>query len=83
MYHNLAWKENLGKGWKVNTGFSYTNNKDDINSGMQNQNKQDILLGNLEFKKFAVNTKGNYFNLKAVLEKKLKGLSAVRFRNGI
>ena len=79
MYHNLAWKENLGKGWKINAGFSYTNNKDDINSGMQNQNKQDILLGNLEFKKFAVNTKGNYFNLKAVLEKKLKGLSAVRF----
>ncbi|MEI2740428.1 MAG: hypothetical protein V9F01_16770 [Chitinophagaceae bacterium] len=63
----------------MNAGFSYTNNKDDINSGMQNQNKQDILLGNLEFKKFAVNTKGNYFNLKAVLEKKLKGLSAVRF----
>ena len=79
MYHNLAWKENLGKGWKINAGFSYTNNKDDINSGMPKQNKQDILLGNLEFKKFAVNTKGNYFNLKAVLEKKLKGLSAVRF----
>lgn len=79
MYHNLAWKENLGKGWKVNAGFSYTNNKDDIKSGMQNQNKEDVVVGNLEFKKFAVDTKGNYFNLKTVLEKKLKGLSAVRF----
>lgn len=79
MYHNLAWKENLGKGWKVNAGFSYTNNKDDIKSGMQKQNKEDVVLGNLEFKKFAVDTKGNYFNLKTVLEKKLKGLSAVRF----
>ncbi len=78
-YHNLAWKENLGKGWKINTGVSYSNNKDDINSGMQNQNKQDVVLTNLEFKKFHIDTKGNYFNAKLVLEKKLKGLSAVRF----
>lgn len=78
-YHNLAWKENLGKGWKINTGISYSNNKDDINGGMQNQGKQDIVLTNLEFKQFNIDTKGNYFNAKLVLEKKLKGLSAVRF----
>ena len=78
-YHNLAWKENLGKGWKISTGVSYSNNKDDINSNMQNQNKQDVVLGNLEFKKFNIDTKGGYFNAKAVLEKKFKGLSAVRF----
>ncbi|MBC7873218.1 MAG: TonB-dependent receptor [Ferruginibacter sp.] len=78
-YHNLAWKENLGKGWKINTGISFTNNKDDISSAMQTQAKQDVILGNLEFKKFHIDTKGNYFNAKAVLEKKLKGLSAVRF----
>ena len=79
IYHNLAWKENLAKKWKINLGVSYTNNKDDINSGMQGLNKNDVVLGNLEFKKFNVDTKGNYFNAKAVLEKKLKGLSAVRF----
>ena len=78
-YHNLAWKENLGKGWKINTGVSYSNNTDDINSNMQNQNKEDVVLGNLEFKKFGIDTKGGYFNAKAVLEKKLKGLSAIRF----
>ena len=78
-YHNLSWKENLGKRWKLNTGISYANNKDDINSNMQNLNKQDVVLGNLEFKKFHVDTKGNYFNAKGVLEKKLKGLSAIRF----
>ncbi|MEO7394553.1 MAG: carboxypeptidase-like regulatory domain-containing protein, partial [Chitinophagaceae bacterium] len=78
-YHNLAWKENLGKGWKISTGLSYSNNKDDINSGMQNQGKQDVTLTNLEFKKFGIDTKGNYFNAKLVLEKKLKGLSAFRF----
>ena len=36
-------------------------------------------LTDLEFKKFDIDTKGNYFNAKAVLEKKLKGLSAIRF----
>ncbi|MDZ4794960.1 MAG: TonB-dependent receptor [Bacteroidota bacterium] len=78
-YHNLSWKENLGKGWKINSGISYSSNKDDVNSNMQNQGKQDVVLGNLEFKKFGVDTKGGYFNAKAVLEKRLKGLSAIRF----
>lgn len=78
-YHNMAWKENIGKGWKITTGVSFTNNRDDINGGMQNISKQDVVLGNLEFKKFGIDTKGNYFNAKGVLEKKLKGLSAVRF----
>lgn len=79
LYHNLAWRENLAKKWKINTGISYSNNKDDINGGMQNNNKTDVVLGGLEFKKFHVATKGNYFNAKAVFEKKLKGLSAIRF----
>ncbi len=78
-YHNLAWKENLSKRWKVNTGVSYTNNKDEINSGMQDAGKNDVVLSGLEFKKFHLDTKGNYFNAKLVLEKKLKGLSAIRF----
>jgi len=79
MYHNLAWKENLGKGWKINTGLSYANNQDDINSGMQNQGKQDITLTNLEFRKLGIDTKGNYFNAEVAMGKKMKGLSDVRF----
>jgi vitamin B12 transporter len=79
IYQNLAWKENLANRWKVNAGISYTNNKDDITGGMQDQNKNDVVLSGLEFKKFHVDSRGNYFNAKAVLEKKLKGLSAIRF----
>ncbi len=78
-YHNLNWRENLGNGWKMIAGVSYTNNKDDINGGMQDTNKNDVLLNGLEFKKFNVDQKGNYFNAKLVLEKRLSGLSAVRF----
>jgi len=79
MYHNIAWKENLGKGWKINTGFSYTKNKDDINSGMQDANKKDITLTGLEFKNFGLELDANYFNAKFVLEKRLKGISIIRF----
>jgi hypothetical protein len=46
---------------------------------MQNSNKADVVLVGLEIKKFHVVTNGNYFNAKAVFEKKLKGLSAIRF----
>ncbi len=79
MYHNLSWKENLPNKWKIFLGASYTNNTDDIDAGMQNASKNDVLLSGLEFKKFGVDNEGNYFNGKLVLEKKLKGLSAIRF----
>ncbi|MEO7923602.1 MAG: TonB-dependent receptor [Chitinophagaceae bacterium] len=79
LYHNLSWKENLAKKWKLNLGISYSNNQDDIQSVMQDMNKTDVVLSGLEFKKFHIDGKGNYFNAKFVLEKKLKGLSAFRF----
>ena len=79
LYQNLSWKENLPGRWKIQAGVSYTNNKDEINGGMQDQSEKDVLLTGLEFKQFGINTRGNYFNAKTVLEKKLKGLSAVRF----
>ncbi len=78
-YHNLSWRESLGKRWKIYTGVSYTNNKDDIKGGMQDEGKNDVVLSGLEFKTFAADNKGNYFNAKLVLEKRLKGLSAIRF----
>jgi vitamin B12 transporter len=79
MYHNLAWKENLGKRWKMNAGLSYTRNEDEILSGMKDVNKNEVLLTGLEFKNFNLDLASNYFNAKLVLEKKLKGISAIRF----
>ena len=78
-YNNFSWKEFLGKGWKVNAGISFTNNKDGINSGLEDVNKNEVVLTGLEFKKFGLGLKGNYFNARMVIEKKLKGLSAIRF----
>jgi hypothetical protein len=79
IYHNLSWKENLGKRWKMNAGVSYTLNEDVINAGMQNKSKQDVLLAGLEFKNFGLDLDANYFNARLVLERKFKGLSAIRF----
>lgn len=79
MYHNLSWKEGLGNGWKMNLGVSYAYNKDNINGGMQDMNKQEVVLAGLEWKDFGLISKGNYFNAKAVFEKRLAGISALRF----
>ena len=79
MYHNLSWKESIGKRWKLFTGISYTNNEDDIQSGMQDENKQDEIVSGLEFKTFGLDLDANYINAKLVLERRLKGLSAFRF----
>ena len=60
-------------------GVSYTINQDDVKSGMQDANKNDITLSGLEFKTFNLDLDANYFNAKLVFERKLKGLSAIRF----
>ena len=78
-FHNLSWRENMPKKWRVNAGLSYTNNKDDIRSAMQNNGGNEVLLTGLEAKTFNLAMNGNYFNAKLVLEKKFKGLSGIRF----
>lgn len=78
MYHNLSWRENLGRQWKVNAGVSYTNNKDDIRGSNQDQKDNDVVLQGLEYKNFLLHARGNYFNAKVVLEKKFSGLNALR-----
>ncbi|MEJ7821563.1 MAG: TonB-dependent receptor, partial [Chitinophagaceae bacterium] len=82
MYHNLSWREKIGNGLKLTTGFSYSTNKDDIDNEFQNENNQKQTIsdpGFYAFKNFNVVNRGNYINAKVVIEKKLKGLSAVRF----
>jgi vitamin B12 transporter len=77
-YHNLAWKESLGKKWKIYFASSYSTNRDDIKGRMQNSAKEDVLLTGLEFKNFGLDIEGNYMNAKMVFERRLKGLSAIR-----
>ncbi|MFZ9386950.1 MAG: TonB-dependent receptor [Chitinophagaceae bacterium] len=78
-YHNISWKENLPGRWKISIGASYTNNKDEIRSALQDNSGNPVQPAGLEFKDFSLDNRGNYVNAKTVLEKKLKGLSAIRF----
>jgi hypothetical protein len=78
IYQNLSWRENLGSYWKLNAGISYTNNKDDITGATLNGSNSKTLLQGLEFKNFDLDSRANYFNAKLVLDRRLRGLSAVR-----
>ncbi len=80
-YNNVSWKENLGKGWKFNLGLSYSTNKDDVNQQIQNQNNQYTATGKvyIDSTNFVLNSKQDLSQIKVVLEKRLKGISTVRF----
>ncbi len=77
-YHNLSYRESFGK-WKFFTGFSFSFNQDNITGGLYNNDKNEVQLSGLEFKNFIQENKSHYFNGKMVIERRLKGLSAVRF----
>ncbi|MDQ2720807.1 MAG: TonB-dependent receptor [Bacteroidota bacterium] len=82
MYHNLSWRENIGHGWKLNSGASYSTNKDNITNELQDANdKQQIIVTDPlnAYKNFNLDNKGQYVNAKVIFEKRLKGLSAIRF----
>ena len=78
-FHNLSWKEKLGKRWKIYAGISYTFNHDEIKTGMKDANKNEVILSGLEFKTFALDLTSNYFNGKLIFERRLKGISMIRF----
>jgi len=79
MYHNLSYRESLGNGWKLNAGASFTNNRDEIESHLEDVKESKVTLQHLEHKNFSLDNKSNYANAKLVLEKKLHGLSVLRF----
>ena len=80
-YNNLSWKENLGKGWKMNLAMGYSTNTDDISQQLQNQNNQQQFSSEpwAYNKNFTVKSRQQLSQLKAVFEKKLIGISTIRF----
>lgn len=80
-YNNLSWREQLGNGWKMNLGLSYSTNKDDLTQNLENANnvKQTLAGKPWEDKNFIVSNRQNLTQVREVFEKKLAGLSAIRF----
>jgi vitamin B12 transporter len=81
-YQNINWRENFGMGWKITTGISYSTNKDDISSELQDANNQKLTITNpsfYAFKNFTLNNRAQYAQARVVLDKKLNGLNVIRF----
>ena len=82
-YNNLSWRENLGKGWKMNLGSSFSTNKDNLSQQLQNQQNVPQYFDQskqwLFYKNFVGERVDDLTQVKAVFEKKLTGINAVRF----
>ena len=81
-YQNLNYKDRLGKGWRINTGLSFSTNKDEITNELQDATNQKLNISTpalYSFKNFALLNKATYAQARFVLEKKIKGLTALRF----
>jgi vitamin B12 transporter len=81
IYTNLSWKERIGKKWKINIGISYSNNRDRLGNELQNSGnvKQNIFTEPYIRKNFNILSIANLAQIKTVLERRLKGLSMLRF----
>ncbi len=82
-YNNLSWRENLNNGWKMMLSASYSTNLDNIQQQVQGPDNQPHYYPDsvywMNAKNFILANKQNLAQGKAVFEKKLWGLSAVRF----
>jgi vitamin B12 transporter len=81
-YNNLSWRENFGNGWKMNLGLGYSTNTDDIFQELQNGQNIKQQLNNepwAENKNFIINNRSDLSQAKVVMEKRLFGISAIRF----
>ncbi|WEK37411.1 MAG: TonB-dependent receptor [Candidatus Pseudobacter hemicellulosilyticus] len=81
VYTNLSWREKLGRRWRLNLGFSFSNNVDKINNELQDAANHRVNLTAVPYdtKSFRVHSTGNLTQVKLVLDRKLFGLSAFRF----
>lgn len=81
LYANLSWKERIGKDWRLTLGTSWSTNTDKINFELQNPDNTpaDIDYFPYDSKTFNVKTLGDLSQIRAVLERRLLGLSAIRF----
>jgi len=80
-YNNLSWRENLGQGWKMNLGFSYSTDHNDIVNQVQNANNLPVTTGQvwIDSTNFGLTSRGDLSQFKAVFDKRLSGISVIRF----
>lgn len=80
-YQNLSWRENIGNGWKMNLGLSYSTDHNEILNQIQNQQNLPATTGFawIDSANFNLTTRADLSQLKAVFDKRLSGISVIRF----
>lgn len=80
-YQNLSWREGLGNGWKMNLGASFSTDHNDINNQIQNQQNLPAVTGLpwIDSTNFNLVTRSDLSQFKAVFDKRLSGISVIRF----
>lgn len=81
-YNNLFWRESLGKGWKMQATFGYSINNDHIDGQLltgDNLPVPNTKFSYLDTNTFQVVAKQQLTQAKLVIEKKLMGISSLRF----
>lgn len=81
-YNNLSWRENLGHGWKMNLGAGFSTNTDDLTQQLQDQQNNPAYIADKPWsfgKDFIIHNKQQLSQIRGVLEKKMFGISTIRF----
>jgi vitamin B12 transporter len=82
-YNNLSWREYLSNGWKMDLAAGYSTNRDNITQQLQDANNQPKNFSDSVYwmtnKNYKLINRQDLSQAKAVFEKKLGGLSAIRF----
>lgn len=81
LYANLSWKEKLGSKWKLFLGSSYSNNLDEISNQLQDENNDPVFSTEMPYrsKNFNGDIRAELTQVKGVLDRRLWGLSVLRF----
>ena len=82
-YNNLSWREYLNNGWKMDLGTSYSTNLDNLGQQIQNALNQPKSFPDsvfwMNYKTFSVDQRQDLSQIKAVFDKRLGGISSIRF----
>ena len=82
-YNNLSWRDYIGSGWKMDLGASYSTNLDNLGQKVESMTNQPESFSDstfwMNFKTFNIDQRQDLSQVRAVFDKKLGTLSAIRF----
>ncbi|NCI45481.1 TonB-dependent receptor [Sediminibacterium sp. WSJ-3] len=80
-YNNLSWRESLGRGWKMNMGIGFSTDRNGITQQIQDASDKTVVTGLnwIDSANFRLYTQSDLSQVKLVLDKRISGISVIRF----